>query len=64
MEQFITIDIINKTKIYTMKVKFLYIPKYLVTNFMLMHEIDKMKKIENGKMQSHIIHEMTQIFSL
>jgi hypothetical protein len=32
-----------------MKVKFLYIPEYLITNFLLMHEIDKMWKIENNK---------------
>ena len=45
-----------------MKVKFLQIPKNLVTYFMLMHEIDKMWKIENNETQSHTIHMTTQIF--
>ena len=40
-----------------MKVKFIYIPEYLITDFLLMHE--KMRKIENGKIQSHTIHKMT-----
>jgi NH3-dependent NAD+ synthetase len=64
LEQFITTDLINKTEIYTMKVKVLYIPEYLVIDFMLMHEIDKMQKIENSKVQSHTIHKLTKIFSL
>ena len=42
---------------YTMKVKFIYIPEYLVIDFMLMHEIDKMRKINKNKVQSHTIRE-------
>jgi hypothetical protein len=64
VEKLFTIDMINKTEIFTMKVQFLYIPKYLVTNFLLMHEKDKMWKMENNKIQSHTIHKITQIFSL
>ena len=64
LECFITIDLINKTKIYTIKVEFLHILEYLVTNLLLMHEIDKMWKIENNKVKSHTIHKITQnIFS-
>jgi hypothetical protein len=55
-------DLINKTKIYTMKVKFLYILEYIVIDFLLMYEIDKMWKIENSKIQSHTIHKITQRF--
>jgi hypothetical protein len=29
-----------------------------------MHEIDKMRKIENSKIQSHTIHKITQRFPL
>jgi hypothetical protein len=39
LEQFITIDLINKIEIYTMKVNFLHISEPLVTYFMIMNEI-------------------------
>jgi hypothetical protein len=47
-----------------MKVKFLYIPEYIVTGFLLIHEIHKKQKIENIKTQSQAIQKITQIFSL
>jgi hypothetical protein len=46
-----------------MKVKFLYIPEYLVLHFLLMHEIEKMQKIDNNRVQSHSIQKITQQFS-
>ena len=55
---------INKTEIYTMKVKFLHILEYLVSGFLLMHEIDKMWKVDKINIKSHTIHKITQIFSL
>jgi len=30
----------------------------------VMHEIDKMQKIENNKIQAHTIHKITQRFAL
>lgn len=64
LELFITIDLIIKTEIYTMKVKFIYMPQYLVTNFLVMHEIDQMWKVEKNKVKSHTIHKIIQIFAL
>jgi hypothetical protein len=64
LEQLFTTNLINKNEIYSMQVKFLYIPESLVTNFFLMHEIDKMQKIENSKTQSHTIDKIKQMFSL
>jgi hypothetical protein len=62
LENFFTKYMINKTEIYTMRVKFVYIPKYLVTNFLLMHEIDKMWKIDNSEEQSHHSQNNKNIF--
>jgi hypothetical protein len=62
LEQFFTTYMIDDTKIWTMKVKFLYIPKYLVIDFLFIHEIDKMGKIENSKTQSHNIDKKTKYF--
>jgi len=47
-----------------MNFKFLQIVEYLVSDFMLMGEIDKMWKIEKIKIQLHTIHKITRIFSL
>jgi hypothetical protein len=55
---------INKNVIYLRRLNSIKFPKYLVNNFLLMHEIDKMWKIEKNIIQSHHIQKITKIFFL